>query len=296
MAGQVRADGPHGPRQVPGRAGAQGRPRGQQQHACRWSTVAPTTVTRLKRRSRCPCQRAPGGRPATASVGQHEPAWSPCSGPASAGRAWPPPWPARPRSPARSAPGAGLLDARVGGQDGLGGGRRQPSGRGRRPAARPDDPARSGPSAGRRSRRSSTPASARPDTGRLGRRAVMARRASSSPCWPVQALALPEHTTTPRASAAGSRSRQSTGARRQVGGEHPGGHRPRVADHQGQVGRVRGLEPAADPGRPEPGRRRDPEPPVDPRWSRARGARRGRSSRAGRARGSRTARPGRRRP
>jgi hypothetical protein len=39
------------------------------------------------------------------------------------------------------------------------------------------------------------------------------RRASSRPRWPVQALALPEQMTTPRASARGSRSRQTrTGA------------------------------------------------------------------------------------
>ena len=43
-------------------------------------------------------------------------------------------------------------------------------------------------------------------------RAVM-RRASSRPCWPVQALALPEQMTMPRTSLAGSRSRQTwTGA------------------------------------------------------------------------------------
>ena len=41
-----------------------------------------------------------------------------------------------------------------------------------------------------------------------------------------------------------------------VGGEHPGRHRPRVANDQGQVGRPRRLEPAGHPGRPEPGRRR----------------------------------------
>ena len=35
------------------------------------------------------------------------------------------------------------------------------------------------------------------------------RRASASPCSPVQALALPEQMTTPRASSAGSRSRQT---------------------------------------------------------------------------------------
>ncbi len=41
------------------------------------------------------------------------------------------------------------------------------------------------------------------------------RRASARPCGPVQALALPEQTTTPRASAAGSRSWQTrTGAAR----------------------------------------------------------------------------------
>ena len=66
--------------------------------------------------------------------------------------------------------------------------------------------------------------------------AVM-RQASSSPCWPVQALALPEQMTTPRMSSAGRRSWQTrTGAARtRFCVKTPAAAAGAIAHHQGQV-------------------------------------------------------------
>ena len=75
------------------------------------------------------------------------------------------------------------------------------------------------------------------------------RRASASPCSPVQALALPEQMTMARASARGSRSRLTcTGAAQtRFCVNTPGGGGRAVADDHRQVAPVRlGAQPADD--------------------------------------------------